>query len=643
MQNGAAEHPDLLAPEAAKVEKSKKVSIRRDASSSRGKQNLWAVLSGMLLAAVIGAVLLFDFLPSNRVVLAEGDVSPDDISAPADLTYVSEIRTRQAQDAQASAVPKFYDPPDSSIARQQEVRAQQILAYISTVRQDTYASTKEKAAWIAAIPDLSLEPEVSELVLGMDGENWQVVKAGTVDVLLNAMEQEIRDEDLAGLRRGLANSIALRFTDAQSPVVEALVKGLVVPNTFYNAARTEEARQSAREKTTPVSVTIRQGEAIIRAGDLVRPIDIEELDAFGLHQPAMRWQSLVGTLLFSLLVTVLIELCVVRFRPSIWQQGRTALVTVLLVALFVIGAKLMLPFTDTVAPYLYPLPTLSMILTILFGPALGISVGAMVGLVGSFLVGASPELVTYLMAGTLIGALVLGRAERLKSFLQAGLVVALTNAAVIILFGLLLPEQDTLKVAINAVVGIVMGGLAASLALAAFFALSALLDIVTPFQLMELSRPTHPLFRQLLLKAPGTYHHTLLVANMAEEAANRIGADGLLARVGSYYHDIGKTVRPFFFTENRVGGANPHERLDPRTSAQIIISHVQDGQELAAKYRLPSAVSAFIPEHQGEGLVLLSHGSTDGGRRWPECPRGRFPLSRPQTPKQRDGDCHAGR
>jgi putative nucleotidyltransferase with HDIG domain len=182
--------------------------------------------------------------------------------------------------------------------------------------------------------------------------------------------------------------------------------------------------------------------------------------------------------------------------------------------------------------------------------------------------------------------------------------LALVNAAVILLFGFLSPEVDMLKVTIASLAGIASGGMSTSLALAAFFALSAVLDVITPFQLMELSRPTHPLFRQLLLKAPGTYHHTILVANMAEEAAERIGADGLLTRVGTYYHDIGKTMRPFFFTENRVGNVNPHDRLDPYTSAQIIISHVTDGMDLAEKYRLPSAIRAFIPEHHGTGMTL---------------------------------------
>jgi putative nucleotidyltransferase with HDIG domain len=275
-----------------------------------------------------------------------------------------------------------------------------------------------------------------------------------------------------------------------------------------------------------------------------------------------------------------------------------------LIALFVAGSKLMLPLTDSIVPYLYPLPALSMLLSILFGPALGMAVGVIVSLIGSYVAGGSLPISVYLLVGTVMGALTLGQADRIKSFLRAGLIVALTNAAIIFIFGLLTTEQDLFRIAINALVGLVAGGLAASLALAAFFALSTFLDLVTPFQLMELSRPTHPLFRQLLLKAPGTYHHTILVSNMAEEAAERIGADGILSRVGTYYHDIGKTVRPFFFTENRVGGVNPHERLDPRTSAQIIISHVQDGLDLADKYRLPTAVRAFIPEHHGLGITL---------------------------------------
>jgi len=594
-----------------------------------------AMALSAFLAVVTSIVLLTDLLPSNRVTLNAGEVSPQDIRAPADLTYESQIRTRQAQDAQAALVQEIYDPPDSSIARQQEVRARQILDYLSSVRQDSYASPRQKADWIAAIPDLALTAEVIGQALALSEPEWQEVREETVRVLVRAMQSEIRDGQVDAARRRVPTLISYSLTDEQAAVVEAIAGGLVRANTFFNAARTEEARQQARESTPPVTVTIRQGEVIVRAGDLVRPVDIEALDAFGLRQQATRWQAVAGTVAFALVATALLGLFFWRLQPQFWARGRASVVTFVLVAFFVAIGKLMLPATGTVAPYFYPLPALTMILTVLFGPVLGTAVGVALGLIGAFMVGGSLEMTVYLLAGALMGALTLGRAERLNSFLRAGLAVALTHATVILLFGLLAPEQDLVKTGIRALAGFVAGGLSASLALAAFFALSAVLDVITPFQLLELSRPTHPLFRQLLLKAPGTYHHTLLVSNMAEEAANRIGADGLLARVGAYYHDIGKTLRPFFFAENRVGGVNPHDRLDPRTSAQIVISHVPDGLELARKYRLPSAIQAFIPEHQGTGLALsfyraaVKAAGDDGQGVRPE--EFRYPGPRPQS------------
>jgi putative nucleotidyltransferase with HDIG domain len=156
---------------------------------------------------------------------------------------------------------------------------------------------------------------------------------------------------------------------------------------------------------------------------------------------------------------------------------------------------------------------------------------------------------------------------------------------------------------IATLVGIANGGVSASLALGGLFVLAPLFDIVTTMRLIELSRPDNPLLQRLLREAPATYHHSLMVANLAEQAAERIGADPLLTRVGAYYHDVGKLTRPYFFAENQVEGVNPHDRLDPQTSAEVIISHVDDGLELARRHRLPRRVRAFIPEHHGTNWV----------------------------------------
>src|SRR5690606_10324269 len=209
----------------------------------------------------------------------------------------------------------------------------------------------------------------------------------------------------------------------------------------------------------------------------------------------------------------------------------------------------------------------------------------------------------YLCLGSLVGAMVLGRAERLSAFLWAGVAVALVNWLTMAACRAPFEAFTTARLLPLHVVVFLNGGLSASVAMIGYFVLGNLFGITTPLQLTELSRPTHPLLRQLLLKASGTYHHTILVSNLAERAAAAIGADALLVRVGAYYHDIGKTVRPYFFGENILDGSSPHEKLDPLTSAQIIISHVKDGVDLAQKYKLPDRIQDFIREHHGQSLV----------------------------------------
>jgi putative nucleotidyltransferase with HDIG domain len=223
-------------------------------------------------------------------------------------------------------------------------------------------------------------------------------------------------------------------------------------------------------------------------------------------------------------------------------------------------------------------------------------------LVGGYMAERSFHTALYLLLGSVIGILQVQRVERLNTFIWAAVSIASVNAAIVLIFGLSRWEMDLAGLLTLSGASVVNGGFSASLALAGFLLLGQAFDVLTPLQLLELARPDHPLLQQLLLRAPGTYHHSLLVSNMAEQAAQAIDADALLTRVGAYYHDVGKTVRPYFFVENQMEGMNVHDRLDPRTSAQIVISHVSDGLALAKKYHLPTAIAAFIPEHHGTAV-----------------------------------------
>lgn len=591
-----------------------------------------AIAFSLAFALVTSLILVFQLLPADRVTLEEGDVCPQDIRAPREITYVSQVLTEEARARAEAAVKDIYDPPEVRIARKQVTKARQILDYLDSVRHDGYATPEQRREWIEAIPDLSLSAATIDHILAFADDEWQKVANEAVYVVDRVMRMEIREGQVAEAKRTVPTYIGLYLSDDQREVVKELAQGLIVPNSFYNAEKTAEAKRLARERVQPVTRTIAKGEAILREGDIVEPEDLEALEQLGLRQARIEWQDILGTLIFVLLVTTALVLYLLRFQPDFWANWRHALLLFLLLVLFVLVAKLMVP-GHVVLAYLFPSAALPMLLTALLGPQLAIVAAVLVAAMVGFMTGGSLELTIYALAGGLIASINLGRVRKLSAFLWAGVHVALANLAVVLAFRLPGGDYDMMGLLTLAAASVANGGLAASLTLAGFYLLGSIFDITTSLQLMELARPNHPLLRQLLLKAPGTYHHSLLVSNMAEQAAERIGADALLARVGAYYHDIGKIVRPYFFAENQVKGMNVHDRLDPQTSAKIIIGHVLDGLELAKKYRLPRRVRDFIAQHHGTGLAsyFYRQACQQGEAEEVKAEDFRYPGPKPQT------------
>ncbi len=348
--------------------------------------------------------------------------------------------------------------------------------------------------------------------------------------------------------------------------------------------------------------TIERNEVILRAGDIVSPLDIEALDALGLRQSTWSWNEVYGATGFVLLLVAGFLYYLWRQESYLWLERTGPTLLALGVVAFLFLGKIFIP-AHTLLPYLFPYAALTMLLAALLNFRVALVTTGLFMLAVGWLTGGNLELMTYAVCAALVGALRLGRGERLASFATAAGHIAVTNLLVVGVFRLAAGQGDVRGLAELAAAATINGPLTVTLTIVGIYLVGAVFGVTTPLQLIEISRPTHPLLRQLLLKAPGTYHHTLIVSNMAERAAEAIGADALLTRVGAYYHDVGKTIRPYFFIENRTEGMDPHARLDPYTSAQIIISHVQDGVDLARKHRLPERVVEFIPEHQGTLLV----------------------------------------
>ncbi len=582
----------------------------KNSTSKTGRVNqisIRHILRGLLIAVIFAStgifILTYQFSSTNVIDLDIGDVAHKDILAPNQIIYVSEVETNAEREKARNSISTIYSPPDPKVARQQVKRLRQIFDYLDAVRTDPYGSLVEKSEWVAAIPDLSLTDIVVDQILIMNEQAWNETKQEALAILDQAMSAEIREGQVPATRRQLPTLVALDTPDEQGNVIVAITEDLIKPNTFPDETRTETERQAAAEAVKNVTAKFEQNELIIEAGQIIEPKDIEALEFLGLQQPSFSWvKDFIAPAVLILLTTLIISAYLIQYTPRILaDEKRLVLLTLLLLA-FIAIAKFMIP-TLSIITYLYPIAMLSMMIVILIDAQLAFIVTTILAFIAGYIATYTSQLVViYLILSGWTGILALGKSQRVNSLLWASVYVGVINVGTILVFNLPANPIDVTRIGTLLLMGLLNGIFSASLATIGLFAIGNLLGITTSIQLIELARPTHPLLRQLLLKAAGTYHHSLMVSNMAEQAAERIGANALLVRVMAYYHDVGKMQRPYFFIENQPHGINVHEKLDPQISAQIIISHAKDGLDLANKYRLPRTIKDGIAQHHGTSL-----------------------------------------
>jgi cyclic-di-AMP phosphodiesterase PgpH len=302
-----------------------------------------------------------------------------------------------------------------------------------------------------------------------------------------------------------------------------------------------------------------------------------------------------GWLLLSVLVVGLLLGWMWRFRPRLWHRNNV--IGLLALTLFLATLLLRLSAERPLMPYIVPTATAALLLAVLLDAGVALVVTALLGVIATAATG-SPDLGVYTFLGGLSGVIAIERGERLGLFVRAAAAMALTNAAVVLAIALLAATDVPTLVQVLAASVTSAGGSAVAAA-GTFALLGNVFGITTSYQLLELANPTQPLLRRLLLEAPGTYHHSLMVGNLGEQAAEAIDADALVVRVAAYYHDIGKLGDPQAFIENQAGGDNLHDELTPEQSAGVVAAHVSRGIDIAYQYKLPKAIIGFIPQHHG--------------------------------------------
>ncbi|MFL5674106.1 MAG: HD family phosphohydrolase [Chloroflexota bacterium] len=559
-----------------------------------------AIAAGILILA-LAAILGADILPEPPLQIAEGQLATRDIVAPRAMDFESTVRTDAARQAASAAVSPQYDFTTENaiaIAAAQQVAFEQRVAAIDTTFSADISPAGRKSLLQSAVSDLS---DASKTTLtGLDAARWAAVRTEAARVLDATLRTELRDTEVAETRTRLAGRMAGGLDEAERMLAAELISPLVVPNSSFSEVLTAQARDRAAEGVQPVKETIRQGEVIVRNGSPLSATDIEKIDALKLREADPDVVSFGGWFLLAVLVVLMLLAWIWRFRPALWHRDNV----LILIGLLVVGATLALKLTAgrPTLPFFLPTAAIAILLAILLDASVATMVIAVVAIVGGAVNGNSLEFASYIFLGGMAGVVAIRRGDRLQIFVQAAIAVFVVNALVVSVFSLL-GARDLRGVLELWFASAASAGGSGVAAVGTFAVLGSVFGILTVFQLLELANPSQPLLRRLLVETPGTYHHSLMVGNLAERAAEAIGADPLVTRVAAYYHDVGKLANPLAFIENQAGGDNIHDQLDPEVSAQILKQHVVDGIDLAYKAKLPKALIAFIPQHHGTAIM----------------------------------------
>ena len=542
------------------------------------------------------AVFLISLVPP-QVELKVGEVSPIDVRATKEV--VDEAATEALRAEVIAGVSEVYDSNPrvldeinglfddllsklNTLASSEEIATQDIVRELRPFVSDDVSDTD-------IIGVMATSPAVVESAISR-------VRQAVEDVLSRGLKSENLDKAKEDVKSQLAatNSIPEQVARFLAGFIDKNLK----PNLILNQEETDKKIRQALAQVEPVR--IRRDEFIVRKGELVTENHIVLLEKLGIMGARVRFSQVSGAFLIALLFCGFTGVYLVTYHADALTPKNTALL-----ALVIMLSLVVLKLLTGISGFLAPVPFAVMLSATLIDRRFAAFFGAGLAFASGVLAGFEVKYVALALTSGLASALAVKKVWNRTQLFKAGLVVAIVGGATYTCLGLTgAMALEGASVWREVMLVLANGPLSAVLAVGSLPIFETMFGILTPIRLLELSNPEHPLLNRLLMEAPGTYHHSIMVGNLAEAAATAIGADSLLARVGAYYHDIGKIKRPYLFTENQVFDMeNPHDRMSPSLSSTVIMSHVKDGVELAREYKVPEQIIDFIREHHGTGLA----------------------------------------
>lgn len=562
------------------------------------KEKNMRILMYIISFIIIYGILITAIAP-KEYDLKVGDIARVTIKAPRDT--IDQIATKRNQEAAVKNVDKQYTLK-SEIEPQVEDSILNILNKIIEVEQNV-PKESDQLKELLSIPNTGLNSNNFQTLLNLSQNQIKDLEFNIKSIVKSAYANNIAEDNPASLNNAVDivedEVNALNQTIAVKNVLKQMIIPKIQPNFFYDKEKTEQAVQEA-EKAVP-KVVIKKNQTIVTEGEPVTAEQIAILKDLGLIDQSGGASVIIlygVLLLFTGLILFIKHLYIYKNHKNEFNNGKLLIMINTISILTFILARVV----NVITPYAIPLACAPILLTLLVDYRISIVVTSLDVIIIGAIVNFNPQVMMLGILSSIIGATSLRKMQQRNDILYSSIGLIIMSAILTFSTGFLLSNNlsEILILSLAAAVGVVFSAILA-IGVLPFF--ESGFDIVTNLKLLELSNPNNPLLKKLLMEAPGTYHHSMLVANLAEMAAEDIHANPVVARVGAYYHDVGKTVRPYFFKENQIGKENPHDKIKPNLSTLIILSHVKDGLELAKEYKLPEIIQDMIAQHHGTTLV----------------------------------------
>lgn len=555
------------------------------------------IYNGLLLVIFVAILFFIAFhkIETNKLDIKIGDTAPIDIRATKELVddYTRENLKKEAAD---KVEEKYRISPSIQISMKNKIK--NFLDTARDIKAEDNMSIKSKVEKLDNIQNLGLSSEEIATIIRMDYKSLNSLENNLMDLINQVMGNGIKDSELEYEKENLESVFkTLDISEDEKKIGHSLLNVTIAPNNFVDKIETQKMKEKAKEEIG--EVMIEENGIIITQGSKITEREIDLLKESGLlkEDNKVPIKMIIGIIILVLLIMTILLGYIYCFNKEMLFNNRLLVSFIVILLTIVISDNIYL-----LSPYIMPIGMASMLISILINPKLGL----LINMILSFFLGLILNLdlsiiIMYIISGS-IGALIAMKQDQRYNIMLNGVIIGIVNLLALGSINLAKGLGGIDSVA-TGVYLFLNGIIAAVITLGSLPLWENVFGILTPLKLLELSNSNQPLLKKFLLEAPGTYHHSMLVGNLAENAAEEISANSLLVRAGAYYHDIGKMTRPFYFGENQFGIGNPHDKLQPLQSVKIITSHVTDGIKLGKEYKLPKEIIDIIEQHHGNTKV----------------------------------------